>query len=45
MSTVRIPFTDLGRRAAEILLQIIREKSVEHIADTVPLELVRRGTA
>jgi LacI family transcriptional regulator len=45
LSTVRIPFTDLGRRAAEILLQIIREKSVEHIAETLPLELVRRGTA
>jgi DNA-binding LacI/PurR family transcriptional regulator len=45
LSTVRIPFTDLGRRAADILLQIIREKSVECIAETLPLELIRRETA
>ncbi|MDB5059691.1 MAG: transcriptional regulator, LacI family, partial [Chloroflexi bacterium] len=45
LSTVRIPFTDLGRQAADILLQIIRDKSAEHIAETVPLELIRRGTA
>lgn len=45
LSTVRIPFADLGRRAAGLLLRAIRTGSSECILEQVPLDLVLRGTA
>ncbi len=45
LTTVRIPFADLGRRAADLLLHVIKQNTNECIAETVPLELIRRGTA
>lgn len=45
LTTVRIPFAELGRRAADLILRLTEgdESAVE--SDVVPLELVRRGTA
>jgi DNA-binding LacI/PurR family transcriptional regulator len=45
LTTVRIPFADLGRRAAAIILRAVRTNSRECIVETVPLELMRRETA
>jgi DNA-binding LacI/PurR family transcriptional regulator len=45
LTTVRIPFADLGRRAADLLVHMIKQNTNECIAETVPLELIRRGTA
>ncbi len=45
LTTVHIPFADLGRRAADLLMHMIEQNTNECIAETVPLELIRRGTA
>ena len=45
LTTVRIPFADLGRKAADLALHITRGHSGEPIAETVQLELIHRGTA
>jgi DNA-binding LacI/PurR family transcriptional regulator len=42
---MRIPFADLGRKAADLVLQITHGESGTHIAETVPIALVRRGSA
>jgi DNA-binding LacI/PurR family transcriptional regulator len=45
LTTVRIPFADLGRRAAALILRAVLTNSNEYIVETVPLELIRRETA
>jgi LacI family transcriptional regulator len=45
LTTVRIPFAELGERAAHLLLQMIGQNTNECVSETVPLELIRRGTA
>ena len=45
LTTVRIPFADLGRRAAALILRAVQATSSERIRETVPLELIRRETA
>jgi LacI family transcriptional regulator len=45
LTTVRIPFAELGRRAATLVLRAVQDDSSECITETVPLELIRRLTA
>jgi LacI family transcriptional regulator len=45
LTTVRIPFAELGQRAAALILRVISADNGESHAETVSLELVRRGTA
>jgi DNA-binding LacI/PurR family transcriptional regulator len=44
LSTVRIPFDDLGLKAADLMLRITQGHAGEPIAETVRLELIPRGT-
>jgi LacI family transcriptional regulator len=43
LTTVRIPLIELGRRAAELVLRAADDEQPESV--TLPLELIRRGTA
>jgi LacI family transcriptional regulator len=45
LTTVRIPFAELGRRAADLILRLTNGSEGAAESETVPLELVRRGTA
>lgn len=45
LTTVRIPLTELGRRAAALILRIIETNIREQVVETVPLELIQRATA
>ncbi|HZS92347.1 MAG TPA: LacI family DNA-binding transcriptional regulator [Chloroflexota bacterium] len=45
LTTMRIPLVELGRRAAELILQATHGADGDTVAEVVPLELVRRGTA
>ena len=45
LTTVRIPFAELGRTAADLLLHMIKQDTYECVAEIVPLELIKRGTA
>jgi DNA-binding LacI/PurR family transcriptional regulator len=45
LTTVRIPFAELGRKAADLVLRLTGSGSETPMADTVQLELIQRGTA
>ncbi len=45
LTTVRIPFAELGRKAAELALRVSQGYSGDPIAETVQLELMHRSTA
>jgi LacI family transcriptional regulator, galactose operon repressor len=46
LTTVRIPLLDLGRRAADLLLELVHsENDAERRIEEVPVELVRRASA
>jgi len=45
LTTVRIPFAELGRRAADLVLQNVQGELRECRAETVPLKLIRRDSA
>ncbi|MGH2347307.1 MAG: LacI family DNA-binding transcriptional regulator [Chloroflexota bacterium] len=45
LTTVRIPFDELGLKAADLMLDFTQRHSREPIAETVRLELIHRGTA
>jgi len=45
LTTVRIPLLAMGRRAAEMLLQLITSDDEPPASEVVPLSLVARGTA
>jgi LacI family transcriptional regulator len=45
LTTVRIPFADLGRKAADLVLRLTQGNHDEPVAETVRLELVHRGTS
>ncbi len=45
LTTVRIPFAELGRRAASLILRAVRASGSECIVETVQLELIQRATA
>jgi LacI family transcriptional regulator len=45
LTTVRIPLDDIGRRAAELILQATHGSEAAPVAEVLPLEVMRRGTA
>jgi len=45
LTTVRIPFADLGQKAADLVLRLVQGNHDEPVAETVQLELVHRGTS
>jgi DNA-binding LacI/PurR family transcriptional regulator len=45
LTTVRIPYAELGRRAAALLLRAVQGGHDNPVTETVPLELIRRATA
>ena len=45
LTTVRIPFAALGRRAAALILRAIETHGSEQVVETVPLDLIQRATA
>ncbi|HXT37154.1 MAG TPA: LacI family DNA-binding transcriptional regulator [Chloroflexota bacterium] len=45
LTTVRIPFADLGQKAADLVLRLTQGNHDEPVAETVRLELVHRGTS
>jgi DNA-binding LacI/PurR family transcriptional regulator len=45
LTTVRIPYAELGRRAAALLLRAVQDGHDNPVTEIVPLELIRRATA
>jgi LacI family transcriptional regulator, galactose operon repressor len=45
LTTVRIPFDELGLKAADLMLRFTQAQIREPVAETVRLELIHRGTA
>jgi LacI family transcriptional regulator len=45
LTTVRIPFAELGRKAAALALRVAQGHEGDPIAETVQLELIHRSTA
>ncbi|HVA92863.1 MAG TPA: LacI family DNA-binding transcriptional regulator [Chloroflexota bacterium] len=44
LTTVQIPFADLGQKAADLVLRITQGNDDAPVAETVQLELIHRGT-
>jgi LacI family transcriptional regulator len=45
LTTVHIPFDDLGRLAADLILRLTADGELGPETVSVPLQLVRRGTS
>jgi LacI family transcriptional regulator len=45
LTTVRIPLVDLGRRAAGHLLDLMEDETAAATGETLPVEVIGRGTA